>query len=152
MDLLYNVHVAIPDDCYDCIQPNHDGIAEIQTYLAEKYPKASFGLFGTTRDVAIRKAMGPGQDDCLGLILQTPLPLDVYQEALIELRDNHLLPSGRWSTYFKEADSHGITLWEDTDDNPENPVAGYFDTSVNDVPFTDWLKELINGVPDPVEP
>ncbi len=126
-------NVVVPEDCVDCHDPSGDGIEHIQPYLAEQWPASVFGLFSTTEDEEIR-----GFFDLFG-----PISGPAYAAAMIDLRDNLLLPTGRWSTYFYDDTFHTFT----TDDDR------YFDLTVGDDLLIDWVAALAAGsVPAPVGP
>lgn len=136
---MWNVDESIPDGCTDCSQVNGDGISNMHIYLANTYTNGSFGLFSTTADETIRDFFGAGQDDCSGT---TPIPADVFEDGLIDLRDNVLEPTGKWSTYFVDDDYHTIIHSE-----PE-----FYTTTVDSVALTDWIADILAGTPSQVGP
>lgn len=124
--------VVVPEDCTECNGLFGDGIENIQPYLAETYSDGVFGLFSTTGDETIRDFFG-----VFGEI--TP---EMYRAAIIDLRDNLLLPTGRWSTYYMEETFHTFT----TDDDR------FYEIVVDDTPLTTWVADLLTAVPDAVGP
>ncbi len=125
-------NVVVPEDCTECNGPLGDGVENIQPYLAENYADGVFGLFSTTGDETIR--------DFFGVFGE--ITLEMYRDAIFDLRDNLLLPTGRWSTYFVEDTFHTFT----TDDDR------FFEIVVDETPLTTWVGELLTGVPAPVGP
>jgi Pectinacetylesterase len=145
---LWDLAPAIPRDCESCEQPDGDGLGNLATALARKYPKARFGLFSTMSDLSIRGTFGPGQLNCVGF--GTVLPTWVFRDALVDLRDRHLLPTGNWSTFYIEGENHGMLFY---DYSPPAPYAtNYFDAQFHGHYFIEWLAELLERVPPAVGP
>ena len=136
--LLWNVGEAIPDGCADCSLPNGDGISNILPYLSDTYADAKFGLFSALEDATIRDYWALGQDNCNGA---PTVPPEIYSAALIDERDNFLIPTGSWSTFFIDGDTHGILPYSDT--NADH--VSFFDTAIADDTFTAWVANILDG-------
>jgi hypothetical protein len=137
--LLWDAGPAIEDGCADCIQWNGDGFSGWHPYLAEHYPLGTFGLFSSMEDATIRDFFGIGQNFCTGT---TDIPADVYAQGLLDMRDDLLLPTGKWSTYYIPGDTHTAT--------PDDAM--YYDTVIGDTALTAWVAALLDGVPPAVGP
>jgi hypothetical protein len=90
-------------------------------------------------DAEIRDFFGMGQNHCTGT---EPIPADAYRAGLLSMRDGLLVPTGKWSTYYIEGDTHTAIA-----DDPT-----FYDTSVGGTALTAWLGELLDGVPTAVGP
>jgi len=135
--LLWNANEAIPAGCAECNGFLGDGISNILPYLAETYPLGRFGLFSTMEDATICDFWGMGQDGCTG---EDPLPGDIFSAALID-RDNFLIPTGKWSTFFIEGEMHGILPYDET----TSDEVSFYGTEIESTLFTAWLSNLISG-------
>lgn len=144
---IFNVEPSLPEDCEDCTLPNGDGMSNIQAYLAEAYPQGNFGFMSTLSDLAIRLVWGFGQDHCLRIFTAEEdedylLPEDVFAAALRDLRDNHLLPTGRWSTFYTNGKFHTFA----------SIIDSFYYEFGDDNPPLEWISKLVAGeVPPPVE-
>ncbi|MDP8222576.1 MAG: pectin acetylesterase-family hydrolase [Candidatus Lernaella stagnicola] len=146
---MWNVNEALPEDCSACFQEGGDGLAAIQTHLSKTYPHARFGLFSSMADISIRSTYGPGQNNCKAGSDARVKPWQ-FRAALVDLRDNYLLPEGNWTTFFIEGINHGTLFYER--DPAELLSTNYFDAQYNGVYFTDRLGQLLEGLPRPVGP
>lgn len=134
---------GIPDDCPQCTQPDGDGLEEIQTYLAEKYPQGNFGMLSTMADEAIRYSWGFGANDCANLLGGEMITPSVFRNAMFDLRDNHLLPTGRWSTFFVEGSFHTFDFTSDD----------VLQRAENGHRIMAWVTDLLEGkVPNSIGP
>ena len=138
LTFIYDVQVAIDDTGYDPIQVNGDGFSDYMPWFATAYPNASFGLFSYTKDSTIRDFFGFGQNNCTG---GGPIPEQMFEDAMLDYRDNFLAPTGKWGTYYVEGDSH-VILTQST----------FYTMEVGGVLFTDWLADLIAGTVAQVGP
>jgi len=138
----FNINPAIPQDCVGCFGQNGDGLSNIQTYLPEKFPTGSFGLISSMADESIRYTWGFGINDCSEIFSGSLISESIFASSLIDLRDNYLLPTGKWSTYFIEGNFH--TVGFETDE--------LFSIQQEDDFLIDWVSQLLNGVPEPVGP
>jgi Pectinacetylesterase len=149
----FGIEGSIPTDCPNCLMPDGDGAENLLPFLAQKYPNGRFGLFSALADRSIRGTFGPGKNSCLGLIGLSLYPLiskSVFRNALTGMRDDLLLPTGRWSTYYIESTSHGILPYEFIGQFSDE--LSFYETHYNGAFLTDWLAELLVQVPDPVGP
>ncbi len=136
----YKINLSIPVDCPNCTMANGDGLSNIQPYLANKYPKGNFGLLSTLEDEAMRLVWGAGQDNCLRFFFAEELedkllPPEIFTLALRDLRDNHLLPTGRWSTYYFNRDFHTFSL----------TASWFFDDDAQMDTLINWIAQLVKG-------
>ncbi|MCC6157431.1 MAG: hypothetical protein IT350_05210 [Deltaproteobacteria bacterium] len=125
--------------CPDCILPSGDGYSDFAVYYAEQYPNSTFGLYSTLQDATIRDFFGAGQDDCTGTGL---IPAEDFEDALIDYRDNDLIPASRWGTFYREGDAHTCVNSNDaflTDETGGTTVAA-------------WLTDLLNDTIAQVDP
>ncbi len=129
LTLLYNI--PLPQGFLGCCRPSY-GLADIHTYLAERYPNGQFGLSSYYEDQTIRYFLGFGQNCFSGA---EDLSAEVYRNALVNLRENVLKPTGKWSTFFVDGSSHVLMISDDR----------YFNTTVNGVKYTDWIGQVLEG-------
>jgi hypothetical protein len=61
------------------------------------------------RDLSMRTTLGYGLNNCDGGGM---IPENIYRAALLELRDEILLPTGRWTTFYYESDKHGAVPYQ----------------------------------------
>jgi Pectinacetylesterase len=143
---VFNIAPSIPPGCDVCSLENGDGLSNIQPYLAQTYPDGVFGLMSFKADLAIRLAWGFGQDSCLRYFFADDeddllIPEQVFRESLYDLRDNHLQPTGRWSTFFTKGEMHTFGL--------EN---NWLYEKEEGLIVLDWIRDLAEGrLPDPEE-
>jgi Pectinacetylesterase len=141
---------GLPDDCPECSLPNGDGLAAMQPYLANTYPQGNFGMLMSLEDYDIRMAWGFGQDNCTRYFTaeteeEQLLPEGVLTDSLYDLRDNHLLTAGRWSTFYADGDFHTFVMADDE-------MFEYDEWFGEDFVLVDWVRDIVNGdVPDPFE-
>ncbi len=128
---LWNLATTLPASCTDCIDADGGGIVNYVTYLASKWPNSHMGLVSSTEDAVISTFYGYGTDDCTS---STPLPGATYAAGLEDLRTNYLSPSGRWGTYFVDSITHTYLLGP-----------GFYLTTVDGKPLTDWVADLLEG-------
>lgn len=124
--------IVLPENCPEATQLFGDGLENLQLCMAEHYPDANFGFFSFMEDDTMR--------DFLGIL--EPVPADTYRQALLALRDDFLVPTGRWSTFYMEGTSHGSLETDGT----------YFTYQAGGVNLTDWVEGLLMGVPASVGP
>ncbi len=147
MRIMFNINPSLPPGCPDCTLPRGDGLSNVLPYLAHRYTMGKFGLMCQTEDEALRMVWGFGQDYCTRYLLAEDeedllLPPEVFKAALIDLRDNYLLPTGRWSTFYASGEDHTFGLIDDW-------IYDDFEGLPN--PVMDWVTELILGdLPEPV--
>ena len=85
-------------------RPQDQKFAGIYEYLATKYPDATFGLFSSGADAAVRSVLGRAADECSG---GERLPAEAYGEALNEL-DRLFDDIGGWSLFVVGGEGHGF--------------------------------------------
>jgi hypothetical protein len=127
----WNFAATIPAACEACSLPGGGGLTNLTTYLAERHPNATLGLISSVRDATISIYYAFGVDECSGF---GNMSGDTFQAGLYELRDNRLIPSGRWSTFFIPGNTH---VWTQNSD--------YYNTVVAGVALTTWLEDLLLG-------
>ncbi len=128
---LWNLAATLPSGCKGCTEPNGGGIVNYVTYLGDRWPQANMGLISSTHDAVISTFYGFGADDCTA---STPLSGATYEAGLDDLRENYLSTSGKWGTYYIDSINHTWLLGP-----------GFYTTSVNGVPLTMWIEELLAG-------
>lgn len=135
---LWGINAGLPAGCAACQSTTGQGLEELPRYYADTYPSARFGLVSSQEDAIIRQFFGFGSNNC-GAFQIVPGP--PYTGALTDLRDNVLVPTGKWSTYFAPGDGH-VFLRE-----PE-----IRNTSVGGTPLTTFLRDVIEGRVSQVAP
>ena len=132
--------IELPSGCSDCSESNGDGLENASPYYASAYPDARFGLISRTGDAVIRTFYSFGTGECLadgfGLI-----SADAYEAALLDYRDQHLVGTGRWSTYFSSGTAHTFFTGSD-----------YTTVLVEDTTPQSWLADLLDGTVSQVGP
>ena len=128
-----------PEGCTDCVQENFDGMSNLFPYLSTTYPGAFFGLFSSLEDETIRDYWGMGQNSCNGT---TPIPGPIYTQGLNEMRDDVLIPTGKWGTYYINGDSHTILTSESM----------LYSTEVGGKTMVEWINDLLDGTVSQVSP
>lgn len=144
--VFFNIDSTLPPDCAECFSADGDGLAALPVFLAEKYPQASFGFFSTMRDKSMRTTLGYGLNNCEGGGM---IPEDVYRQALLAMRDDFLLPTERWSTFYYESDKHGAVPYQSSSNTTG---LNFYDVAVGEQTLAGWTQQLLNGVPDSVGP
>ncbi len=132
MYTLWGMNPAIPDDCSDCYVEGDGDMALLMPYLAENYPNGLFAMFSDDGDLVGRMTIGKSQDDCTGT---GEYPHDDYRQGLLDLRDELLVPTGKWATFIRPGDMHTMVLFDET----------YFLFEADGIKVTDWLSDFLNG-------
>jgi Pectinacetylesterase len=135
---LWNLAATLPSSCADCTEPSGGGIVNYVTYLANRWPNSNLGLISSTHDAVISTFYGFGADDCTASV---PLAPETYEAGLDDLRANYLSTSGHWGSYFIDSITHTWLLGP-----------GFYTTSVNGVPLTQWVEDLLAGAPGNIGP
>ena len=129
---LYNMGTIIPEACTACNLPDGGGMSNLMAYLPQAYPAGRFGLFSSDGDEVFREELGHAQNNCQG---DTPLTHDAYREALIDLRDNVLQPTGKWGTFYRDGVFHTAVLEDIT----------FYDFHFKGYYLTEWVADLLEG-------
>lgn len=136
---LWNLDAVLPEGCDECRSVDGDGLVYLLPYLAEVYPDGSFGLLARTGDLVVREMLGRGQDDCTS---NSILPESMLRVGLLGLRDDLLVPTGRWSTYFQQGLLHCF-------------IAGdsfFYHGAVGGDSLLDWFTGVLSSQPTQVGP
>ena len=100
---LWGLDSILPPACTGCFGPAGDGLAEYMPFLSATYPDANFGLLSFQKDIVVRVYYSDGLNNCLGI---EDIGGDLFQSGLLDLRDNTLIPTGKWSTFFPKGAYH----------------------------------------------
>ena len=125
--------LPIPPDMLECCEPNI-GLANVYQYSSERYPDANFGFLSSLEDQTSRFFLSFGMNDCSG-IESNQIPADIFSQALIDLRDDVLIPRSDWSSWYINGGSH--TLLASDDKYYEQQVGGMF--------LYEFVNRLLNG-------
>lgn len=133
---VWGLDATLPAGCADCSGADGGGIVNAWTYLANRYPETRLGLLSTEQDNTIRLFYGFGENDCANLDGIVPIAMSgtKFAEGLEDLRQNYLTGSPVWSTYYAPGMSHTFL-----------GGSGYTSTTVDDVPLTEWVREMVEG-------
>ena len=132
---LWGIDATLPADCADCSLPGGGGIVNYTTYIGAKYTNSRLGLVSSDRDNVITAFYGYGQNDCDNIDgLSAPMSGDMYAQGLADLRDNHMMQSPIWATYYIGATQHTYLGGN-----------GLYSTTVDGVDMTTWVATLSSG-------
>ena len=116
---LWNLGSVLPDACASCRET--DGLEHLLPHYATTYPERSFGLISYRADFVMRLYYG-----YYGLIEPAP-----FESGLFGIRPT--LPSNG-ATYYIPGDGHTVLS-----------SGAYYTLSVQDVPLTDWVNQIVDG-------
>ena len=123
-------NLPIPADFLYCC--DNLSLGNVYEYAATKYPNYNYGFTSSLEDEVIRFFLGFGQNTCSS---DEILPAPVFRSAIQSLRDDHLIPGGKWSTFLIDSDSHTLLA----SDNK------YYDRPIDGIYLYDWVQAVING-------
>jgi hypothetical protein len=129
---LWNLDRVAADCGLDCSEGA--GLANLPIHLARKFPRAAFGLLGSTGDATVRLFYGFGQNDCAPLSAPSPVTVEQYTAGLQDVRAR-LSPYANFGAFFFDGTAH-TTL---TTDEAFRTLAS------GGVRFTDWLEQLVHS-------
>ncbi len=114
-------------------------------FLIGKYTKGPqgptfmAGLISSTRDTVISTFFGFGADDCKATVPQAIPPAD-FTAGLLEARASFSAQTDRFGTFFYDSGQHTTLLA----DFGTGVLGGLYDTKVDGVKLTDWIKDLLD--------
>lgn len=127
---LFIYNLPLPPGFAFCCQPTQ-GLADIYTLSANLYPNDNFGLMSHLEDDVIRFFYAGGQNDCSGGEISGPL----FEQGLINLRDDVLIPTNRISTYYAPGETHTFIQGDNS----------FYNTSISGKPLVEWVSDVMNG-------
>ncbi len=140
---LWNMDVAIPDDCVGCSNADGGGLVNYFPYLVKKYPKSVLSLISSDEDGIISTFYGYGMNDCQGLEGRSAgMSGPTYAAGLAEFRNNDLAGSPYIGSYILHSTSH---TW----------LTGlsFYNTTVSGMALTEWVNLIINeGIATHIDP
>jgi hypothetical protein len=126
--------LPIPEDMVECCGYPALGLANVFEYSSNRFPNANFGFISSKRDNVSRFFLSFGYNNCSGAP-GNQLPADVFENAIINLREDVLKPRTTWSTYYIDGNSH--TMLADNDIFYERNTSGMY--------LYEWVADLMNG-------
>lgn len=102
MRTLWGFNDKISASCPECVGADGGGLVHLQTYLPDLFPNGTFAMLGFEEDSILRYYFEFGMNQCAGGDLSGP----AFAQGLLALRDDFLVPTGRWSTYFIPTSGH----------------------------------------------
>lgn len=123
-----------PDFVANFIDDDGDGLSNIYTYLTQQYPEANFGLLSTDSDLVIRYFYGVDFEDVECSSKRVLAPARAYREGLLTLRDEELIPTGQWATFYQDSPRHKYLRYD-----------RYTEQQVDGVTPQLWLSEFLDG-------
>ncbi len=128
---LWGLDSHLAATCPACLGPDGDGMVNLYPTLSADFPGAAFGLISHTQDDVHRGNFSFGLNDCTG---GPKISGEAFEAALLQTRDDFLVPEANGSSYLKPGDGHGMLL------------GGNFDGSeVGGVTLAEWLTDVVNG-------
>jgi hypothetical protein len=82
---------------------NYGFTPSMHSYLSKRFPKDNFALISSLEDNVIRYFLGftyANAED-------GRVPAEDFKQALLNLRNEYLIPDTRWSTFYTKGDTHG---------------------------------------------
>lgn len=132
----WEIDGALPQDCEGCFNGDGGGLSNYLVYIQEKYPNAPMGIMSSLEDGVIKLFFGYGANDCNAFFPS----FNNFPEALADMRDN-VLTYDNSGTYFMNGTGHTSLSGN-----------GFYSTEVNGVVMSDWVTDLMDGVPSDVAP
>lgn len=126
--------LPVPSDLLGCCGNPALGLANVFEYSARKYPNAHFGFISSYEDATQRYFLSFGYNNCSGAP-GNQLPAPLFHQALIDLRDNVLIPKSTWSTFYINGESHTMLGTDSL----------YYDRKVGGMYLYEWVDKLIKG-------
>jgi hypothetical protein len=137
----WNLDAALPPDCTACRQPDGGGLLNALGFLADEHPDRRFGLVTSTRDGTIRSFYGYGYPDCVIGASGNPMPEDVFEAGITDMRDNALASHPNFRVYSKDSGGHVWLLFQVETISPRPDGTGEkLSTWLDDMldPGADW--------------
>jgi len=121
--------IPLPSGFIFCCQPSY-GLPDIYTLSSRLYPEDNFGLSSFTEDDINRFFYAAGQNTCTG----GEIPGSQYKEGLEFLRDEVLVPTGEYSTFFIEGDAHTFIQTD----------ARFYEIEAGGKMYYEWIADVIH--------
>jgi hypothetical protein len=129
---VWGLDSTIPGNCPDCSGPDGGGISELIRFIGARHPEQRMGLISSEFDRTIGTFFSFGVDECAGL--GAIYSAARFRDGLYDLRDEVLVPTGNWGSYFIPGIEH---TWIGH--------SSYYSTEVDGVRLVDWLDDLLAG-------
>ena len=132
---LFGLSESLPSEFVaNFIDEDGDGLSNIYTYLAQEYPEANFGLLSTDADAVIRFFYGLDDEDEECSTKRLLAPARAYRKGLLTLRNEELVPTGQWATFYQDSSRHRYLRYD-----------RYTEEEVDGVTPQLWLSEFLDG-------
>jgi hypothetical protein len=102
-DTLWGLDAGVPAGCAACRAPDGHGADDLPAYWPTAYPSGRFAVISSQADAILRQFWGFGAASCTGY---AQVSSAVFTQAATRARDEVLIPTGAWSTYFVPGDGH----------------------------------------------
>jgi hypothetical protein len=132
----WNLDAALPANCTACRQADGGGLLAALGYLADAHPDRRMALVSSTRDGTIRSFYGYGYPDCVAGAEGFPMPEDVFEQGMTDLRDHALATHPNFRVYNKDSGEHVWLLYEVETVSPHKDGSGKI--------LGDWLDEMLD--------
>jgi hypothetical protein len=130
---------SILKDCGSSCSADADYSTQFLDYSLKHSQGKFSGLIESDQDSVIRGFFGigtnNGADDCMGVLLLTPMTADDFLAGLLEYR-SHVAPSGNFSTFYPSSMQH---TW--LGDN------SFYSSTAGSVKLVDWFQNILDGKP-----
>lgn len=129
----WNVDANLPSGCATCFGANGDGLAQLYPYYPAALNQANYGLMCYNQDIILRLVLSKGYNNCPAFsgLEMTGAEL---KAGLAALRDQVLIPAGRWGTFLPDGEDHtAINLTR------------FYTTQIGGVSMAQWTSEVLNG-------
>jgi hypothetical protein len=136
----WNLDAAIPEGCTACRQTDGGGLSNALAWLANAHPDRRMALVTSMRDGVIRSFYGYGYPDCAAGAAGFPMPEDVFEAGIVNLRDQTLASLPNFRAYTKDSGQHVWLLFELDRISPRADGGGKH--------FGDWLEEMLDPSSD----
>lgn len=115
---VWNMNPSLPPDCDTCQNSDGGGLANIATFLADKYPDVNFGIVASEFDGVMS--------------FFYDIPANQYNEGFEEMRDTILGPKDNFKVFTVPGGGHVYTV---------SPLSG---TTSDGVTLQNWYTQLLN--------
>jgi hypothetical protein len=131
---LWNLDATLPSDCAGCFGADGGGMVNYLPYLTAHHPNDQLGIVSANRDGIISLFFGYGANHCQGLSgISAGMSGSTFEQGLMDVRARYILPSANWGSYLIDSTSH---TWI--------TALTFYSTTVNGVPLTKWVDDLVN--------
>ena len=130
----YIFGLPVPGDLLRCCGKPEIVLANVYEYASQKFPNSNFGFISSYEDATIRFFLSFGYNNCAGAP-GNQIPVDVFKNGIIHLRDNILKPKTTWSTYFINGESHTMLA--------DNEL--FYNRNLSGMYLYEWVGKLMKG-------